>query len=402
MAEYLFLEGASGISGDMLTAALLDLGADRAKMEKALSSLKVGGFDYQIERKNSYSISGCDFKVNLHHHEHHHEEEYHEHHHHEHRHLSDVYEIIDAADMTEKARLFAKKIFMIVAEAEAKAHGCSLDEVHFHEVGAIDSIVDIIAIAVLVDDLNVKDVIVSGLNEGSGFITCQHGRLPVPVPAVAAIAQKYEIVLRSSDVNTEMVTPTGIAAAAALKTKDGLPKNYKIKKIGIGLGKRDFGQANFLRVMLIEDGQAEKQIYVLETNIDDSTAEELGLTMEKLLAAGAADVHFVPCFMKKNRPAYILRVIAEAEKISLLEDVIFRNTSTIGIRKYPVERSCMERKIISVQLPEGEIEVKKCWRGDIVRYYPEFESVKKTAEQSGREFRDLYNRSARLAEEEGK
>ena len=161
-------------------------------------------------------------------------------------------------------------------------------------------------------------------------------------------------------------------------------------------------QANFLRVMLIEDNKAEKQMYVVEANIDDSTGEELGLTMEKLLAVGAADVHFVPCFMKKNRPAYILRVIAEAEKISAVEDVIFRNTSTIGLRKYPVERSCMERKIISVQLPEGEVEVKKCWRGDIVRYYPEFESVKKVAEQSGRAFRDLYNQANRLAEEEDK
>ena len=399
MTEYLYLEGACGISGDMTAAALLDLGANRGKLDAVLQSLHLDGFDYRIEQKTSYSICGCDFDVHLHHSEHHHEEHYHEHHHHEHRHLSDVYEIIDRGEMTERARSLAKKIFLIVAEAEGKAHGCPTEEVHFHEVGAVDSIVDIVSVAVLIDDLGIENVIVRGLNEGRGFVTCQHGSLPVPVPAVANIAEKYGIVLRPTENDGEMVTPTGIAIAAALRTSESLPAAYKIIRTGIGLGKRDFGRANFLRAMIIEDATSSDQMYVIETNIDDSTAEELGLAMEKLLAAGAADVHFEPCFMKKNRPAYMLRVITSAGLLPQMEDIVFRNTTTIGLRKYPVERRCMERKIIRVRLTGGEVEVKKCRLGDIVRYNPEYESVKALAAAEGRPFRDVFDEARRVAKE---
>ncbi len=399
MTEYLYLEGACGISGDMTAAALLDLGANRGKLDAVLQSLHLDGFDYRIEQKSSYSICGCDFDVHLHHSEHHHEEHYHEHHHHEHRHLSDVYEIIDRGEMTERARSLAKKIFLIVAEAEGKAHGCPTEEVHFHEVGAVDSIVDIVSVAVLIDDLGIENVIVRGLNEGRGFVTCQHGSLPVPVPAVANIAEKYGIVLRPTENDGEMVTPTGIAIAAALRTSESLPAAYKIIRTGIGLGKRDFGRANFLRAMIIEDATSSDQMYVIETNIDDSTAEELGLAMEKLLAAGAADVHFEPCFMKKNRPAYMLRVITSAGLLPQMEDIVFRNTTTIGLRKYPVERRCMERKIIRVRLTGGEVEVKKCRLGDIVRYNPEYESVKALAAAEGRPFRDVFDEARRVAKE---
>lgn len=399
MTEYLYLEGACGISGDMTAAALLNLGANRGKLDAVLQSLHLDGFDYRIEQKTSYSICGCDFDVHLHHSEHHHEEHYHEHHHHEHRHLSDVYEIIDRGEMTERARSLAKKIFLIVAEAEGKAHGCPTEEVHFHEVGAVDSIVDIVSVAVLIDDLGIENVIVRGLNEGRGFVTCQHGSLPVPVPAVANIAEKYGIVLRPTENDGEMVTPTGIAIAAALRTSESLPAAYKIIRTGIGLGKRDFGRANFLRAMIIEDATSSDQMYVIETNIDDSTAEELGLAMEKLLAAGAADVHFEPCFMKKNRPAYMLRVITSAGLLPQMEDIVFRNTTTIGLRKYPVERRCMERKIIRVRLTGGEVEVKKCRLGDIVRYNPEYESVKALAAAEGRPFRDVFDEARRAAKE---
>ncbi len=399
MTKYLYLEGACGISGDMTVAALLDMGGSRDKLDAVLQSLHLDGFDYQIEQKSSYSISGCDFDVHLHHAEHHHEEHYHEHRHHEHRHLSDVFEIIDGGTMSDGARALAKKIFSIVAEAEAKAHGCPAEEVHFHEVGAIDSIVDIISAAVLLDDLQIKNVIVSGLSEGQGYITCQHGELPVPVPAVANIAESYGITLRPTANNGEMVTPTGIAIAAAIKTADHLPSAYKIIKSGIGLGKRDFGHANFLRIQIIEDEAADDSLFVIETNIDDSTSEELGLTMEKLMNAGAFDVHFEPCFMKKNRPAYMLRAIASGNLLAVLEDIIFRYTSTIGLRKYPVDRTCMARKIVKVKLPYGTAEVKKCWLKDIVRYNPEYESVKSLSEKAGLPFRQVFDEARRLAEE---
>ena len=397
MTKYLYLEGACGISGDMLVAALVDLIGNTEKLDNILKSLSIKGFEYNIGQKSSYSIKGCDFDVRLEHHEHHHEEHYHEHHH-EHRHLSDVYEIIEQADLSAKAQELAKKIFFIVAEAEAKAHGCPIEEVHFHEVGAIDSIVDIISIAALLDEINIKNVIVKGLSEGEGFITCQHGQLPIPVPAVVNIAEKYAITLRPTNTKGEMVTPTGIAAAAAIKTSDKLPSSHKIIKTGIGLGKRDFGHANFLRAMIIEDEIAEDQIYIIETNIDDSTPEELGLAMEKLFRAGAADVHFEPCFMKKNRPAYILRIICKAKLVTQMEDIIFRHTSSIGLRKYPVERRCMEREIINIETSAGEVKVKKCFIDDIVRYNPEYESVKEAAEKAGKTFREVFDEARHLAQ----
>lgn len=254
MNKLLYLEGASGISGDMTVAALLDLGANETKLSAVLENLCLEGFRWQISRKKSYGIEGCDFDVILDdHHHHHHEHDGHHHHHHEHRNLTDVYEVIGRGEMTDGARELARRIFRIVAEAEAKAHGCPIDEVHFHEVGAIDSIADIVAAAVLVDDLGITDCIVTGLTEGSGFVHCQHGDLPVPVPAVLNIAQMYGIPFRPSTVQGEMVTPTGIAIAAALRTRDTLPSRYIVEKTGIGLGKRDFGRANLLRAMILHE-----------------------------------------------------------------------------------------------------------------------------------------------------
>lgn len=401
MNTVLYLEGACGISGDMTVAALLDLGADAQKLNQTLKSLTVKEFDYRISSKQSYGITGCDFDVILHEHaDHDHEHLHGRHHSHEHRHLNDIYAVIEQAQMTGRAKELAKKIFLIVAQAESKAHGCPVSEVHFHEVGAVDSIVDIISAAVLIDDLNITDCIVTGLTEGSGFVSCQHGDLPVPVPAVLNIAEQYGIPLRSSGVTGEMVTPTGIAIAAALRTRSSLPKQYKIIKTGTGLGKRDFGRANLLRAMIIEEDLNNDQIYIVECNIDDATGEELGFAMEKLTSAGARDVHFIPCFMKKNRPAYILRIITGEKELEEIEKTVFRYTSTIGLRKYPVDRTCMSRTMMTVSLPEADIAVKKCFLKDIVRYYPEYESVRAAAEKSGRPLRILYEQAALQAEKE--
>ena len=261
MSQLLYLEGASGISGDMTAAALLDLGADKEKLDAVLKSLNLDGFQYRISRRKSHGLDGCDFEVLLdghhpedhphghphehhhegHHHEHPHEHRHEEHHHghpHEHRNLADVYEVIDRGEMTDRARELSRKIFRIVAEAEAAAHGCPLEEVHFHEVGALDSIVDIVSAAVLYDDLGITECVVTGLTE---------------VPAVLNIAQANRIPLRLTDVKGEMVTPTGIAIAAALRTRDRLPESFLVEKIGIGLGKRDFGRPNLLRALLLRE-----------------------------------------------------------------------------------------------------------------------------------------------------
>lgn len=248
----LYIEGAAGISGDMTVGALLSLGASREKLKAVLDSLKLGDeFSYVISEKASYGIAGTDFDVILPHH-HHHGHAHHYHHHHEHRNLADVEAVIDRGEMSDRARALAKKAFRFVAEAEAKAHGKPLDEVHFHEVGAIDSIVDIISAAVLFDDLGETECVVTGLTEGSGTVMCAHGELPVPVPAVLNIAAATGVPLRVSDVKGECVTPTGIALAAAFRTREALPTAYRVKGVGIGLGKRDYGRPAILRIMKIE------------------------------------------------------------------------------------------------------------------------------------------------------
>lgn len=242
----LYFECRAGISGDMSVGALLDLGASREKLEKALASMKLDNeFSYVISKKSVNAIMATDFDVILpaHHH--------HEHHHHEHRNLDDVNKIIDKADISENAKKLAKKIFKIVAEAESKVHGKDIKDVHFHEVGAIDSIVDIVSFSVLFDDLNPKKVYFSALTEGQGTVTCQHGKLPVPVPAVCEIASKYALPLKITENDGEMVTPTGAAIAAALFTGEKLPGELIIQKTGYGSGKRSY-ENPILRVIKIK------------------------------------------------------------------------------------------------------------------------------------------------------
>ena len=242
------------MSGDMTVGALLSLGARAERLKETLDSLRLGDeFSYVIAQKSSYGIAGTDFDVILPHHHHHEHDHHHEHHHHhEHRNLADVEAIIDRGVMSDRARALAKKAFRFVAEAEAKAHGKPIEEVHFHEVGAIDSIVDIISAAVLFDDLGETECAVTGLTEGTGTVMCAHGELPVPVPAVLNIAAATGIPLRPSETKGECVTPTGIALAAAFRTRDTLPPAYKVLGVGTGLGKRDYGRPAILRILRIE------------------------------------------------------------------------------------------------------------------------------------------------------
>ena len=429
--KYLYLDGSCGISGDMTVAALLGLGASREKLDAAIAGLGLEGVHIHVENSKSYSIAGLSFAVHVHGHdadhvhsheegyvEHHHHHEHGEHchgastgstgsptlsatlhHHHEHRHLSEVYEILDraanAGAVTPRALETAKKIFCIIAEAEAKAHGVPVEEVHFHEVGAVDSIVDILAVAVLADDLGIENCIVTGLNEGSGFVETQHGQLPIPVPAVAHIAEAAGIALRITETKGEMVTPTGAGIVAALRTQETLPAGYKILKSGVGLGKRDFGRANFLRAQIIEDaagasnGPADCCVFILEANIDDSTPEELGYAMDKLFEAGARDVHFTPCFMKKNRMGTLLCALADSEHLAAVEKAIFLHTSTVGVRRFPVERTCMARNTFEVETEFGKVRVKKSVLGDIEKIKPEFDDLKACADKAGVPIREI-------------
>ena len=295
----LYLECYSGISGDMTVGALLDLGADQKVLEKALASLPIQGFQTEVTRVKKSALDACDFLVKLdaehenHDHNmnylygHHHGEEHHEHchdhvhdddhththehddhdahgeethdhhhHHHEHRGMKEIMEILEQAELTDGARRLAKKVFTILGEAEAKAHGTTLDQVHFHEVGAIDSIVDIVSAAVCFDNLGIEQVIVPFLCEGSGTVRCQHGILPIPVPAVANIATANRLRLRMTGAKGEYVTPTGAAIVAAVRTSEKLPETFVIEKIGLGAGKREQELPGILRAMILNDDEA--------------------------------------------------------------------------------------------------------------------------------------------------
>lgn len=418
----LYMECYSGISGDMTVGMLLDLGASREHLEEQLKSLPVEGYKVQIGRVKKSGLDACDFHVILdERHENHdhdnkylyaHKEEGHMHgddhhmreesdhtHGHEHRGISEIRDIINHSGISKRAKKTALDIFMILAEAEAKAHGVSVEEVHFHEVGAVDSIVDIVAAAVCLDDLDITEVIVPELYEGRGTVRCQHGIIPVPVPAVVNIAESYHIALHMTRTEAELVTPTGAAIVAAVRTSGKLPDRYKIRKTGMGAGKRDYGRTSILRGMLIESEREETDsICKLESNVDDSTGEVLGYTMERLLEAGARDVYYTPIYMKKNRPAYQLSVICDEEIVSAMEEIIFRETTTIGIRRVKMQRTVLQREIYRIETSLGAAEVKICRRREGIRIYPEYESVAAICRQKNLAFWDVWHRVCSEAE----
>ena len=467
MGKTLYLETSSGISGDMFVAAMIDLGADPEALERALNSIPADGFMVEISNVKKSGIACCDFNVILDaahenhdhdmaylygpapvssaapqeeahhchchedeeahhchchedeeahhchcheeeeaHHCHCHEEEphHHEHHHHHGRHLAEILDIIDATDMTDAAKALAGKMFHIVAEAESLAHHMPLEEVHFHEVGAIDSIVDIIAAAVTFDSLGITDVIIPCLTEGRGTVRCQHGVLPVPVPATMNIIEAYDMPLTIMEAKGEYVTPTGAAIAAAICTTHQLPKAFRIVRTGLGAGKRAYTErTNILRAYLIEGNAMEEgkdEIVKLETDIDDSTGEALGYTIDRLMQAGALDVHYSPVYMKKNRPAWELTVICKKSRMEELEDIIFKETTTIGIREFPsVMRSILHRNQKQVETPFGIAEVKEVALPGERRFYPEYESVKAIAEKKHLPFAEVYHLVKALAEQ---
>ncbi|MHC1723151.1 MAG: nickel pincer cofactor biosynthesis protein LarC [Aminipila sp.] len=403
MSKILYLECYSGISGDMTVGALLDLGADQKVLEESLRSLNLEGYHLHFGRTEKCGIDAYNFEVHLKHdHEGHHQHmhcEEHEHSH-EHRNINDIYEIIDRMKASENVKALSRKMFNIVAEAEAKAHGIPMEEVHFHEVGAIDSIVDILGVAVCVENLGIDQVIVSPLSEGRGHVKCQHGAIPVPVPATINIASAHSLTLKLTDNEGEMVTPTGAAIAAALNSGKSLPSNYTIVKIGIGAGKKDFKNANILRAMVIEEAtennksmasdKESDELWQLETNIDDCSGETMGFTLQCLSEAGAADAWFTPIYMKKNRPAYMLQVLCKEEQIREMQDIIFGQTTTVGIRRTKVERTILKRQIKQIKTPYGNVAVKVCTHKDNTYFYPEYEDIRRVCLEQHKNYKDVY------------
>ncbi len=312
-------------------------------------------------------------------------------HSHEHRGLEEIFSVIDGADMTENAKEIAKRIFDILADAESEAHGVPKEQVHFHEVGAVDSIVDILSVAYCLDDLGIRQVIVPCLKEGVGSIRCQHGILPVPVPATLNIVVAHHLPIRITKTRGELVTPTGAAIVAAVCTSFELPETFMVERMGMGAGKRNYERPSMLRAMLIHSETEEtERIYKLETNIDDCTGENLGYCLERLMKAGARDAHYIPVYMKKNRPAYQLNVICTKEEIPRMERIIFEETTTIGIRRVPMERTVLKRELRTVRTPLGEGVVKICRYGESVQVFPEYNSVVQLCQDSGCHYREAY------------
>lgn len=421
----LCLDASMGISGDMTVAALLDLGADEKVLRAVLESLPEKEFSIEIKRVQKAALDMMDFNVVLthdnqdhdmayihghdhthtHDHDHNHGDHEHphgesEHHHHDHSHshrsLFDIGALIAKTTATDNAKKIALDIFEVLAKAEAKAHGKPLHQVHFHEVGAVDSIVDILSATVCLDNLGIDRVIVRNLSEGYGTVRCQHGILPIPVPAVTNIVAEHGLSLKTIDIEGELITPTGAAILAAMKASSQMPTgSYKINRMGMGAGKRQYARPSFLRAMLITENQdtdTQDEIVQLEANIDDSTPEVLGYAMDQLLEAGALDVSYSPIFMKKNRPGYLLRVLCKENLRDVLEAIIFRETTTIGIRRLTLQRTLLKRNITTVQTPYGEVEVKVCTAPDGEKfYYPEFETVKTLALKENVPFKLIFN-----------
>lgn len=391
--KVLYFDCSSGISGNMTLGALSELIDDSDYLVNELKKLNVDGYHIHISKEKKNGITGTYVDVHLeheHHHDHKHEHVHHHHHHHEHRNLFDVNKIIDESEIDEKAKDLAKRIFLRVAKAESKVHNETLENVHFHEVGAIDSIVDIIGTAILLCKINPDVIYSSVVNDGYGFIECAHGMISVPVPATSEIFAASNAITRQIDVDTELVTPTGAAIIAEIASEFTTMPAMNVQKVGWGTGTKDLVIPNVLKVSLGEI-KKKNEIIVMETNIDDCSGEMLGFVMEQLLDQGALDVFFTSIFMKKNRPAYRLTVVCNEEKMDLLQKVIFTQTTTIGIRYRKEQRTVLKRQIKEIETPLGKLQVKEVEIDGEKRCYPEYESAKKLALKHQRSLQEIYH-----------
>ena len=433
----LYLDLISGIAGDMFVAALLDLGVDAKKLERELKKLKLGGYHLHISRQQKSSISGIKFDVHLAHdhdhahgHDHHHEtacglhvhEHSHDHHHdhgHEHGHshdgqrnFSEIKQLIFRSKLSVWVKQKSIAVFARIAEAEGKIHGLPPSEVHFHEVGAVDSIVDIVGAAIALELLGKPRVIASPVTEGTGWIRCAHGRFPVPAPATLAILGARGIGITQCEEPHELVTPTGAALLAEFAESFGAMEGLVAEKIGFGLGTRDNKtRPNVLRAVLGSSAKTQTtkskttgldwetdRVAVLETNLDDCTGEILGAFAETALAAGALDVFHTPIQMKKNRPGVLLTVLcaeADADKFS---EMILRETTAFGVRKTIAERRKLRREFTEVATPHGKVTVKVGrLGGKVVQAAPEFESAKKLAAKAGVPVKQIFEAAVQAA-----
>lgn len=413
----LYFDCFSGISGDMTVGSLLDLGVGEKELREELSKLNLEGYEIKIEKKLKKGIMGTSFSVILHdeehshhhdnedthgchdhHHDNHHHDHEHDYDHHNHRNLKDIEEIIDKSSLNDNIKNISKKIFKIVAEAEGKIHGMAPEDVHFHEVGALDSIIDIVGTAICIDQLKPDKIVFSRLPISRGFVHCQHGMFPLPAPATMGIVKGLPLYF--TDAPIELVTPTGAAIAKALGDEFGDFDSMYVDEIGYGVGNADYEIPNVLRTILFNIKKKENDIVaLLETNIDDMTGEALGYTMGKLFNAGALDVYFIPIIMKKNRPGVILSILCNIEDRDRIKEIVFHETSTFGIREKTINRNTLDRENFSVEVHGNNICCKAGFYNDqIIKCLPEYEDCKSAALRTGFSFEEIYRQAQIMAE----
>lgn len=390
--KVLYYDCFAGISGDMNLAAMINLGVKESYLKDELSKLKISGYTLQVSKDQRHGISGTRVDVMLD------EKETHSH-----RNLSDIESIIDNSDLNETVKATGKEIFRRLAEAEAKVHDKAIDEIHFHEVGAVDAIVDIVGAAICFDYLKVEKVVASTIELGGGFATCRHGNLPVPAPATLEILRGIPV--KKGSATFETTTPTGAAIISTLAKDFEDHLSMKINKIAYGIGhKKSDELPNVLRVCLGELTGETGIVEVLhECNIDDMNPEWYDHLMEELFQAGAKEVFFTPVIMKKNRPAVKVSVLSTKDKSPEIKSIIYTNTTTLGIRSYSVTKEALERKFIPVNTEWGEVTIKASYyRGKLLHMKPEYEDCKRIAREHKLSLQEVYQKISTILDRSDK
>ncbi len=372
----------SGISGDMNLGAMIDLGVDKTFLINELNKLNLEGWELIVQKDQRHGISGTKVTVKQTRHEH------------SHRHLSDIEKIIDNSGLDDQTRQLSKKIFMKIAVAEASVHGVPVETIHFHEVGAVDSIIDVVGAAICFNALKVDGVHVSTIELGGGFVDCEHGNLPVPAPATAEIIKGLPV--KKGGVDFEATTPTGAAILAALVTNFESGLKMRIEKTAYGVGQKDnHSVPNLLRVFLGEtesnSGSGHDAIH-LECNIDDMNPEFFEFISDKLFEEGASDVFLSNIIMKKGRPGIVLNVICETGSVDSLKDIIFTESTSLGIRSFQFKKDTLVRKFETINTIYGIVKVKRSFfREKEVSFKPEYDDCRRIASEKNIPIKEVYN-----------
>lgn len=388
----LYIDCGMGAAGDMLTAALLELLPDKEKFVEELNSLGIPKVKYINEISVKCGITGTHMKVTINgeeegEHEHHHHHDDHEHTHH-HSGLHDIEHIVcDHLKISQRVKDNVMAVYHLIAEAESKVHGAPITEIHFHEVGTMDAIADVVAVCLLMERLNVDKVVASPVHVGSGQVKCAHGILPVPAPATAHILK--DVPIYGGAVKGELCTPTGAALLKHFANEFGNMPVMKTTAIGYGMGKKDFATANCVRVMLGETANTQDEICELNCNVDDMTGERVGFAMDRLFEAGALDVYTTAIGMKKSRPGILIHIMCKEKDKEEIIKTIFKHTTTIGIRENKLQRYILEREIKNIETPYGDVRCKVSKGYGIERRKYEYDDLSKIAEETGKSIDEL-------------